>query len=195
MDLNNKSFNKRIKFPSALILLPFFAAVICFVGGCDKIDAAVSDIVSNRGGGDKKDMVSDIVSSVVEPKEVTLVKNAVFEYDKSRTIETALKARCSSLEWNFFVSDIGKKVVEVYGIWKDTRCKQNNDGKNGLLPGDVIHAQFIVNLDDTVDLAYGAFCNPDKSVKDSFVLRQMTEKIFLITIYDGYFDWIRQKWR
>lgn len=118
---------------------------------------------------------------ISESQEVTSVKNAILGYDKSRTIETALKARCSSLEWKSGVSDDGRKFVEVYGVWKDTAMKHGIEtrkvlpnapywyesyAKNvSLLPDDIIHVQFLLNADGTIELYYGAFCTPDRSVK------------------------------
>ena len=97
-----------------------------------------------------------------------------------------MKARCSSLEWESGVSNDGRKFVEVYGVWKDTKMKrgieqmqQMMQGKDYpgnpyrgvdlktrcLLPGDIIRAQFLLKPDDTLELYWGAICNPDKSIK------------------------------
>lgn len=176
---------KQIIFASAagggLLVVIILIALLCFGG-------------SGKGAGGAS-------PSILEPKEITQVKNTVLGYDQSRNVETALKARCSSLEWKSGVSTDGRKFVEVFAVFKDTtgaqvledfKKKRMDDPSipgnpyggvdlktHSLLPGDIIHAQFLLNADGTIELCYGAICNPDKSVKRAQI-RSMKQ----ITTYD-----------
>lgn len=92
------------------------------------------------------------------------VKNAVFTLDRSRTLEEAFASQMDNLKWRYFTNNLGQKVVEVVGKWKNDRY---NPGKDvGMLrdvkmkfpqKGDEVMAQFVIRYSrySPVEFDYG----------------------------------------
>ena len=103
--------------------------------------------------------------------QIKLVKNGILELDKSRSIQTALDARCSSVKWEKYKNNNGQTLVHAEGVWKDTQFKTileknpnlrqarsmlinayaSQGGKYQdpyLFPGDKVNIYFIINVDN-----------------------------------------------
>ena len=103
--------------------------------------------------------------------QIKLVKNGTLELDKSRSIQTALDARCSSVKWEKYKNNNGQTLVHAEGVWKDTQIKTilekspnlrqarsvltNAFASQGakyqdpyLLPGDKVNIYFVINVDN-----------------------------------------------
>ena len=105
--------------------------------------------------------------------QIKQVKNGSLDLDKSRSVDTALNSKCSSVKWKKYKNNAGQTVILAEAVWKDPQLKNALESDQALkndyllekrilgakfqdpfiFPGDKVNVYFIIKTDNAFEVA------------------------------------------